>query len=251
MKLVPDINLSEGRGLAYTGMIVGIMLSVAGNLGHAYVPPKDAPPTWTPKDGVVFSAAMWPIILFLMYEIMVSVRWPKDWYFYAIRWGVVGGVASIAGVASYQHMSSLLKYWGETSFVWHAGPLAVDGLLIMSSTALIVIRMNLAPTNDAPDETPVPVAPINHLTPLPTTPTQRRVPDVPVPVPTPVPPSNGNGSQTGNAKLIFDALPGTVAKLVETTGVKRTTVDYALKKTLADSVHQDADGIWHRKTTDA
>jgi hypothetical protein len=69
---------------------------------------------------------------------------------------------------------------------------------------------------------------------------------VPTPVPVPVPTPNGNDQHSGNAKLILDALPGTVNNLVDRTGVKRTTVDYVLKKTLADSVRQDDDRIWHR-----
>jgi hypothetical protein len=244
MKLKPD--LSEGRGVAYVGLLVGITISVAGNIGHAYVPPiGESRATWTPGAGIVASAVIWPIMLFLTLEIMLNIRWPDEWYIHVVRWGVLGVVAFVAAFVSYQHLSGLLRYWDETKFAWHYGPLAVDGLLTMSTTALIVIKMNLASTPDlAPAPVTVPAKKAEKkLAPRPPT---APIAPVPTPVPVPVPTPNGNDQHSGNAKLILDALPGTVNNLVDRTGVKRTTVDYVLKKTLADSVRQDDDRIWHR-----
>jgi hypothetical protein len=247
-------ELSGGRGKAYVGLAFGISISVAGNVGHAYVPPLGAPSEWEPGPGIVASSVIWPIILFMTLEIMLSIRWPSAWYFHAVRWGVLGGVAFVAAVVSYQHMSGLLKHWGESWFAWQYGPLAVDGLLTMSTAALVVLRMNLAP-NDAPAETSASDPPAKKpraKDPVPPPPAN------PPEVPAPDAPTNGNGSAngnlTGNARKILDELkksPGSANNLAARTNIGRTTVDYTLKKVLADQVRQDSDRVWHLTTIDA
>jgi uncharacterized protein DUF2637 len=248
MKLKPD--LTEGGGVAYAGLVIGVTLSVAGNVAHAFVPPDDAVARWTPPLGLIISSLSWPIILFFTLEIMLSIRWPAGrayWYLYVVRWGVLSGVAGVAAVVSYQHMSGLLRHWHESDFAWRYGPLAVDGLLIMSSAALVVLRLTSG-ASGAPTPTPVP-APVK----TPVAPTPKPKPVLKTASETPKPsgapdasPSDAERQPAGNARLVLDALPGTLTTLVEKTGVKRTTVDYTLKKALAGQVRQDDDRIWHR-----
>lgn len=246
-------RLADGRGLATLGLLVGISISVAGNVAHAYVPPDGAAPGFRPSVGIVLSAVIWPVILFLTFDIMLRVKWPAEWYLYGMRYGVLGVVAAVAAVVSYQHLSGLLRHWHETSFAWHFGPLAVDGLLVMSSVALVVDRLTtgtgavaatvvdarLAPAKKQPvRSTPVTVEPnmSNH------------VPDPrpPTPITPHVPVTGADDAQplTPTAKLVYNALPGTVAELSTKTGVKRTTVDYALKKSLVGRVRQDGQ-VWY------
>lgn len=259
----------EGAGPAYVGLAVGIVLSVAGNVAHAYVPPglpprAPAPSGWEPAAGVVVSSTFWPIILFLTLEIMLSVRWPRRWYLQAVRWGALGVVAGIAAVVSYQHLSGLLRYWGESEFAWRFGPGAVDGLLVMSTTAVVVLRLRLTSAAGA-DETPTAPGPLvatladverrhggefavdGAADELAAARRQLAAETTFDGRPVAVPAANGARQPGGNAKLVLDALPGTVADLARRTGVKRTTVDYALKKTLEGQVRQDGD-VW-RPTT--
>jgi hypothetical protein len=92
----------------------------------------------------------WPIALFVAIEILARTAWPR-----AARWVVVRflgllPVAVVAAIVSYGHLSGLLAHYGESSLTAHLGPLAVDGLMVMASSAL----MATAPgrTLDAPGQ---------------------------------------------------------------------------------------------------
>jgi hypothetical protein len=122
--------LPTGRGWAYTGAILGITVSVTANIAHALIPTH-------PHTGSVLFAAFWPMFLFVAIEILSRVQWPRGFGWALIRFGGLSAVAVFAAVVSYGHLSGLLTYYGEDTITSTFGPLAVDGLMVMATGALI------------------------------------------------------------------------------------------------------------------
>ncbi|SCL32848.1 Protein of unknown function [Micromonospora nigra] len=120
-----------GRGWAYFGAILGGALSIAANVAHSYIA---GDPSWLK---VVFSVA-WPVLLFVGIEVLARVVFPRGIGYAALRFVGVGGVALVAAVVSYRHMSGLFEHYGEDPVTVAYGPLAVDGLLAVCSAALIL-----------------------------------------------------------------------------------------------------------------
>lgn len=126
-----------GRGWAYTGAVLGGLVSIAANIGHSFIVPTGAPADWTPEPGQVVSAIVWPVFLFIAVEILARIAWPSGRIWKLIRWGGMLPVTLVAGAVSYQHLSGLLRHYGEDSFVSTVGPLAVDGLMVMATAAIL------------------------------------------------------------------------------------------------------------------
>jgi hypothetical protein len=126
----------SGRFYAYLGAISGGAVSVAANVAHSFLPPEDAPLGWRPEIGAVVGAVVWPVFTFIAVEIFIRVAWPKGWSWVLLRWVGLLPVAGVAAFVSYRHLSSLLAHYGEEPIVYYLGPLAVDGLMIMSAGAL-------------------------------------------------------------------------------------------------------------------
>jgi len=133
---VPRIK-QPGRGWAYTGAILGGLASIAANVAHSFLPPPDAPVSWEPEPGAVVGAIVWPVFLFVAVEILARVVWPHGWSWGFVRWAGLLPVAGVAAFVSYRHMSGLLAHYGEEPVVYYIGPLAVDGLMIMATAALM------------------------------------------------------------------------------------------------------------------
>lgn len=146
----------RGRGWAYTGAILGGVVSVAANVAHSYVPPTGAPTDWAPQPGAVAGSIVWPVILFFAVEILARVRWPHGGWWAALRFGGFLPIATVAGFVSYRHLSSLLLFYGEDPLTAVIGPIAVDGLMVMATGALIVTGRNFhtEPTPVRADGTP-------------------------------------------------------------------------------------------------
>ena len=130
---------ARGRGWAYAGAIVGGGVSVAANIAHSFRPPAAALPTWTPQPGAVLLAAFWPLALLLAVEVLVRVAWPRETRWTVLRFGGVTPVAVVAAVVSYRHLSGLLDWYGEDTVTVAIGPLAVDGLMLISTGALLAL----------------------------------------------------------------------------------------------------------------
>ncbi|HZN71819.1 MAG TPA: hypothetical protein VFC00_09100, partial [Micromonosporaceae bacterium] len=130
-------TFTAGRGWAYLGITLGGLVSIAANVAHSYVPPTDAPIGWTPPAGAVVSAFFWPIFLFVALEILARTRWPHGWFWILLRVFGLLPVAIVAGVVSYRHLSGLLGFYGEDPLTATIGPLAVDGLMVVATGALI------------------------------------------------------------------------------------------------------------------
>jgi hypothetical protein len=146
---------AAGRGWAYTGTVLGAVTSVAANIAHTYVPPTTGPvpAPWTPEAGAVIGAVFWPLALLVASETLARKRWATT----ATR---VMGIAAVllvgavAAVISYQHLHALLLHYGETHLAAAIGPLAVDGLMIVSSLALVARDAPTTNTDATIDATP-------------------------------------------------------------------------------------------------
>jgi hypothetical protein len=119
-----------------------VVVSIAANVARIYVPPVKAPANWSPPPGAIVAAAFWPIALLISIEIISRVKWPDGLGWQLIRYGGLTTVAAIAAVISYRHMSGLLHAYGEEGIGATIGPLAVDGLMVVSSGALLAIAAN-------------------------------------------------------------------------------------------------------------
>jgi hypothetical protein len=130
------------RTWAYTGAILGGGVSIAANIAHSYVPPTDWTPTsdnqhYTPQLGAVIGAVVWPLALFVAVEILARTPWPAGWRWIILRCAGLVPVALVAAFVSYRHLSGLLAYYHEDPLTAAIGPLAVDGLMVMATAALL------------------------------------------------------------------------------------------------------------------
>ncbi|WP_428963447.1 DUF2637 domain-containing protein [Micromonospora fluostatini] len=153
-------NLRPSRW-AYLGLILGGLVSVAANIAHSFIAPKGAPENWTPEPGAVVSAIVWPLFLFIAIEILARTPWPNGWGWDVLRWVGLPPVALVAAFVSYQHLSGLLRHYDEGTLVIWFGPVAVDGLMLMATAALLAAkhRTDTRPSNPAPALVPATSAP--------------------------------------------------------------------------------------------
>ncbi|MEU7617046.1 DUF2637 domain-containing protein [Micromonospora rifamycinica] len=142
----PTAARPSGRGWAYTGVILGGVVSIAANVAHTYLPnpPGGAPagwvpgPGWSPSPLAVALSVFWPVALFVTVEILTRIPWGNGASSVFARVAGVLPVAVVAAVVSYRHLSGLLAHFGEDPLTIAIGPLAVDGLMVMASAALLV-----------------------------------------------------------------------------------------------------------------
>jgi hypothetical protein len=105
-------------------------------VGHTLAGPN-------PQPGAIAFSAFWPVALLISLEVISRVQWPLGAWWGIARYGGLTTVALIAAVVSYRHMSGLLGYYGEDFITTAIGPLAVDGLMVVCSTALLAIADNV------------------------------------------------------------------------------------------------------------
>jgi hypothetical protein len=129
--------IPAGRGWAYAGALLGGVVSVAANVAHSYVPPAGAGAGWVPPGGAVIGAVFWPVALFVAVEILARTAWPDSRRWITLRYVGLLPVGLVAAVVSYRHLSGLLAFYGEDGLTATIGPLAVDGLMVMATGALI------------------------------------------------------------------------------------------------------------------
>jgi hypothetical protein len=172
----------SARLIAWCAFVLGVAASVAANVAHA-----------RPELGPRLSSAFAPVALLLTVEIMSRVPWPQGTWWTLGRYGGTGTVALVAAVMSYRHMYGLLATYGEDTLNASIGPLAVDGLMVVASLALLALGQHHqaekpapAPadsTRPAPVEAPTPAvpAPADHAPATDTIPAP--VSDSPIPEP--------------------------------------------------------------------
>lgn len=121
----------SARALAWFTFVIGILVSIAGNIGHAA---SDGM-----KPGEWAGAAFWPTALLLSVEILVRVRWQPEKRWMVARFTGLIVVSVVAAILSYLHLRSLLIFWQYGWFQGSIGPLAVDGLMLIAASALLSI----------------------------------------------------------------------------------------------------------------
>jgi Protein of unknown function (DUF2637) len=128
--------VSRARLWATAAFLLGVAVSVAANVAHTwYIPGASG----RPPVGAQLAAAFYPLALLLTVEILARVPWPVGPWWAAARYGGTALVAGVAAVVSYRHMAALLAAYGEDALTAAIGPLAVDGLMVVASFALLAI----------------------------------------------------------------------------------------------------------------
>lgn len=126
---------SSGRRWARFGLIFGAGISLLGNVTHTVLAES------TVNLGIRLPLAIvWPVALVVAVEILVRVSWRRSLLDWAGRFAMVALVGSVAGVVSYRHLNSLMHMAGEDDFSTLIGPVAIDGLMLGSTIALLAIR---------------------------------------------------------------------------------------------------------------
>ncbi|MGW3811172.1 hypothetical protein [Micromonospora sp. NPDC005113] len=191
---------------AYLGLVLGGLVSVAANIAHSFIAPKGAPQNWNPEPGAVVSAIVWPLFLFIAIEILARTPWPSGWGWDVLRWVGMPPVALVAAFVSYQHLSGLLRHYDEGTLVIWFGPVAVDGLMLMATAALLAAKhTNPRPINPVPAPAPATLAEASSpdITASPTvrpaaaTPATNPTPEITAPVHEPITlPTSGEDTDT-------------------------------------------------------
>jgi hypothetical protein len=125
--------------------LLGGVVSIAANVAHSYVPPADGLAGWTPPSGAVVGAVFWPVAFFVAIEILARTPWRPGRRWVAVRFGGLLPVAVVAAVVSYRHLAGLLAFYREDPLTATIGPLAVDGLMVMATAALIATSQRYRP----------------------------------------------------------------------------------------------------------
>lgn len=149
--------MSRGRVWATTGFVLGVAVSVAGNVAHTAYPSASAlaaagktVDTWEAPLGARLFAAFWPVALLITVEVLARVDWPRTWGWSLARFGGASLVAAVAAIMSYAHLNGLLRAYGEDDTTSRIGPLCVDGLMVVCGFALLAIGRH--GTAQAPEE---------------------------------------------------------------------------------------------------
>lgn len=116
--------------------------------------PAGAPPDWSPLPGAVVGAVFWPVALFVAIEILARTAWPAGLPWKVVRLGGLLPVAVVAAVVSYRHLAGLIRFYGEDGLTATVGPLAVDGLMIVASAAIVASAPAPAPPGGGAEATP-------------------------------------------------------------------------------------------------
>lgn len=127
--------MNNGRFFARLGFALGIGTSIAANIGHTFVGRQ-------PPLGAVLFSCFWPIALYISIEVIARVDWPVGRKWWWMRYGGLTSVAAIAAILSYKHMAGLLTAYGEDPISAAIGPVAIDGLMIVCTAALLAIADN-------------------------------------------------------------------------------------------------------------
>lgn len=151
------MKLRNGRGWAYAGAWLGGALSIAGNVHNSFVPPDNAPASWSPTPGAVIVSAAWPIALVIVAEVVIRTPWPKAWHWVLLRLAGLIPVGVVSGVVSFRHLRDLLAYFGEDKWIQNLGPIAVDGLMITCAAALFATAVHRTGVSVDTDSVPLAV----------------------------------------------------------------------------------------------
>lgn len=131
-------RLSGGRVWAYVGSLLGGLVSVSANIRHTFIVPEGRPAGWSPESMQVFLSVLGPVFLFICIEQLTRIDWPKGFAVWGLKFCAIGAITVVSAFVSYRHMFGLLGFWGEDQFVQWTMPIAVDGIMVLSSVAVYV-----------------------------------------------------------------------------------------------------------------
>lgn len=152
------------RATARLTLVSTLILSIAAQIAHAFAIAGAHGPSW----GALVESTAWPLLTLAAVEIAVRTPWGQHWSWQVIRWAGVGGVALVAAIVSYVHLSGLLRHYHEPEIVCLIGPLAVDGLGLSAAAALIACDRAAGATSTMTEGAPTlvtsnqPIAPHQH-----------------------------------------------------------------------------------------
>jgi hypothetical protein len=139
-----EIDNTSGRRWARFALVATLFVSVVANITHAVLADSEIT-LWLRVPG----AAIWPILSFLAIEIIVRIVWRRTWAHALARLFILGPAVP-AVIVSYEHQERLLGMMGESGIVQAIGPLAIDGLMIGCTLALLFTRPTLTPPASEP-----------------------------------------------------------------------------------------------------
>jgi hypothetical protein len=125
----------SGEGWARVALAGGAAFSVAGNVTHTVMLISSI------SLGLrIPFAVIWPLALFVAVEVLVRVPWRRKFLDVLGRIVLILPVSAVAAVVSYRHLHHLMVLAGEDGFSNMIGPLAIDGLMLGGTVALLTIR---------------------------------------------------------------------------------------------------------------
>lgn len=140
---IEESHPPPGRKWAKAGTALGAVASEGGNIGHSIV-------SGHPDIGAIAFSALWPIMLFVCFEVMVTAQWPEGKVWVWVRWAGMSPVVMVAFMVSWVHISYMLSHYGENIAVSWAGPVAIDAMMVLCSAALMAPVLKPAPVVVAP-----------------------------------------------------------------------------------------------------
>lgn len=147
---------TAGRLWAWLAFLLGAGFSVLANVVQTLHPtpehlaqwladrPEATAADWTPDPVAVAFGVFWPLAVLLAVELLTRVHWQPGFLFGIVRYGGTLACAVVAGVVSYGHMRDLFLTWGQDNLTAYAGPVAVDGLMLVAAAALLSIAKGRA-----------------------------------------------------------------------------------------------------------
>lgn len=136
---VTVVRLPGARLLAWAGLLFGAVMSVCGNVLAAWLPAAAAGANWSPGIAEQVGTAVWPIALLITVEVLTRVSWPAGSRWGLVRYGGTSVVALSAAAISYEHLRAVLRAWDYSEIGSTAGPLVLDGLMLVAGFALLAI----------------------------------------------------------------------------------------------------------------
>lgn len=125
-------NILPGRFWAYVGTIGGVAVSAGANYGETSMNPAipEAVKAWA-----ALLMALLPVGLFVALEVLVRNRIKEhiNWW----RGGMLVTAFAFA-IPSYSHMHDLLVDWKQNDAICIVTPLGFDGLMLLSTLALLL-----------------------------------------------------------------------------------------------------------------
>jgi hypothetical protein len=123
------------RRWAYTGIVVGGLASIAGNVTSTVLTESEVHLGFR-----IPWAVLWPVLVYIGIEVLTRTDWRKGPAHWAARLVLIGPVSMVAALVSYLHIHHLMRLSGEIGLAQAVGPLAIDGTLFGCTVVLLLTR---------------------------------------------------------------------------------------------------------------